>query len=848
MSEQSDILDKFDLNKFVKIISLSSDLCLSFAKKDSVNTHDIALTIDISNEHLRSWYDLTQNGSLSKYSFVEILNAFISKHGVQLHESERINNILRKRCGDAKNKCRSLNGRLRTEYLAKVKHITVFKHEVINAAETQQLLTENNEYVKSLSEENRKLKERCEELWAAIEDLKFSKTATEQKLDSKQEDYELVFEQNKELSGYLDKARFSVEFKNSGKEILEVGRRQQNRKLLELKTSVEKSLWFAETFGLSLKSVSFTDKSGSDHSLTYCNVPQRKSYKDFSEEEKTTVKEILLIVDRFCIGEGAYHELTMIPAGMALPRSYLIKQCKESLNSITHIEHTPGEAEGAQLNFYDALSNEIKKHMQKCTLDGLDIPVKYNIKFSGDGAKMTRLTGFIIISFSILNDGGTAMASKGNHTVAVIKGQESYEILKSSCARIFSDVNKIVEEGFIKVNENQVPVDIFLGSDYKFLLLLLGMKGACSDHACIWCKIHRLLRYDMTKSQDFYLIGDIKRTLEDIKACCLKKQFSCERPPLLNIPVENIVLDELHLMLRVTDKLIDNLVKEALQRDFKQNLNKAPRDRRSYHLDNLIQAISSCGVSFSVWEKRNADGKGSGTFDFTSLMGNDKKILLEKLPQKLEGVISPATSATVIKIWENFNDIYQNFILKEDISESEVNLYFTKATAWVTLFLSLGGQLEGYGKQCITPYIHAMVYHVPQFMKLHKGIRNFSGQGVEKLNDNCRRIHLEKSNKWDAAKDVLLAEERLKNLSHLQRTPRPYKKKADEYWSTGIKESRSKRPRLRDQVQPSEAEMDEEDMSTLTANELRKRLKDMGIKTAARNIDRLLDMYHIAMQ
>ncbi|CAB4027870.1 Hypothetical predicted protein [Paramuricea clavata] len=284
MSEQSDILDKFDLNKFVKTISLSSDLCLSFAK--TVNTHDIALTIDISNEHLRSWYNLTQNGSLSKYSFVEILNAFISKHGVQLHESERINNILRKRCGDAKNKCRSLNGRLRTEYLAKVKHITVFKHEVINAAETQQLLTENNEYVKSLSEENRKLKERCEELWAAIEDLKFSKTATEQKLDSKQEDYELVLEQNKELSGYLDKARFSVEFKNSGKEILEVGRRQQNRKLLELKTSVEKSLWFAETFGLSLKSVSFTDKSGSDHSLAYCNVPQRKSYNIRTSRKK----------------------------------------------------------------------------------------------------------------------------------------------------------------------------------------------------------------------------------------------------------------------------------------------------------------------------------------------------------------------------------------------------------------------------------------------------------------------------------------------------------------------------------------------------------------------------------
>ena len=47
----------------------------------------------------------------------------------------------------------------------------------------------------------------------------------------------------------------------------------------------------------------------------------------------------------------------------------------------------------------------------------------------------------------------------------------------------------------------------------------------------------------------------------------------------------------------------------------------------------------------------------------------------------------------------------------------------------MTLFLSLGGTLEGYGKANITPYIHAMVYHVPHFMRIHNGIRKFSGQG-----------------------------------------------------------------------------------------------------------------------
>ena len=58
----------------------------------------------------------------------------------------------------------------------------------------------------------------------------------------------------------------------------------------------------------------------------------------------------------------------------------------------------------------------------------------------------------------------------------------------------------------------------------------------------------------MSKPKDFYWDDSRKRTLEDIKSSAQKQQFSCQHPPLLNIPLENVVLDELHLMLRVTGK------------------------------------------------------------------------------------------------------------------------------------------------------------------------------------------------------------------------------------------------------------------------------------------------------
>ena len=66
-------------------------------------------------------------------------------------------------------------------------------------------------------------------------------------------------------------------------------------------------------------------------------------------------------MDKFCIGEAAYHELTCCPGGEELPRSYLVKQCKEDLNKLCSIERTPGEASGVAFNLHDELSTVIEK-------------------------------------------------------------------------------------------------------------------------------------------------------------------------------------------------------------------------------------------------------------------------------------------------------------------------------------------------------------------------------------------------------------------------------------------------------------------------------------------------------
>lgn len=117
---------------------------------------------------------------------------------------------------------------------------------------------------------------------------------------------------------------------------------------------------FAKTFELELVNVSFGDKNCDSHTVDFTNK-EKKALKDLSESEQDKIKHIVFVLDKFCIADSAYHELTMSSGGEGLPRSYLIKQCKTDLNSLCHIERTPGEAEGAQLEFKSELESVIKK-------------------------------------------------------------------------------------------------------------------------------------------------------------------------------------------------------------------------------------------------------------------------------------------------------------------------------------------------------------------------------------------------------------------------------------------------------------------------------------------------------
>ena len=100
------------------------------------------------------------------------------------------------------------------------------------------------------------------------------------------------------------------------------------------------------------------------------------------------------------------------------------------------------------------------------------------------------------------------------------------------------------------------------------------------------------------------------------------------------------------------DILERNIILTAIRRDLCEDKNKKSNEPKGLHLQNVVKSINSCGVTFSVWEKLDGNGKKTSKHEWTSLRGDEKKKLLRTLPSKFDEILKPETCVTVNQIWQ----------------------------------------------------------------------------------------------------------------------------------------------------------------------------------------------------
>ena len=214
---------------------------------------------------------------------------------------------------------------------------------------------------------------------------------------------------------------------------------------------------------------------------------------------------------------------------------------------------------------------------------------------------------------------------------------------------------------------------------------MMGINQATSCIWCIWCNVDRYVRksvkytlYVVYLFHRWNIAIDIDtytsttqqaRTLDRIKKCAklpknkpTSERLGVQHNPILNIEPDHVVPDELHLLLRVADILIRNLINHVVTSTRKQR--KGSDYTRTY-LNKIERAASESefGITFRIWEAKGADGKPSGKFEWTSIRGNDVLTLLQCLPAKFAEFAEEEIQGKMASVWivrdrmKNYNHI-----------------------------------------------------------------------------------------------------------------------------------------------------------------------------------------------
>ncbi|GET51458.1 hypothetical protein GLOIN_2v1828103 [Rhizophagus irregularis DAOM 181602=DAOM 197198] len=297
-------------------------------------------------------------------------------------------------------------------------------------------------------------------------------------------------------------------------------------------------------------------------------------------------------------------------------------------------------------------------------------------------------------------------------------GKEKYETL-AKVGNLFKYQLQDLQENGISVDGVHWPIELYFSGDWKFMYNIMGLNAPNARYFCLYCDCEASNRWNVD------LCWPINKNTK-----CQKK------PPLFPaIKQENYIPNELHLLLRISDVLMECFFNDLFKkREFEREIK-----------NQIEQTMKSIKVHFEFFKSRSNSGK----WDWTSLMGPDKKKVLQHFP--IVNFISGKRGEEIQKLWRDFYDLY--LVLRSpNLTYSEIDNFENKAKQWIKLFcrpsqgqMNSASQIPGlYRKEDVTPYMHVFSQHIPEFLRNLKeknmGLRVFSTSSIEKKNHNQVRL------------------------------------------------------------------------------------------------------------
>ena len=370
-----------------------------------------------------------------------------------------------------------------------------------------------------------------------------------------------------------------------------------------------------------------------------------------------------------------------------------------------------------------------------------------NIRLAGDGTNVCR--NFTVLNFTVgfldkytgcpndaTMDPNTAL---GNFILGKFHiKKECYEDLRKALKELDEKLSVLKEIVFEGVT---YQIEFWLGGDLKFILIMLGMNAANSGHPCPFCILHK------SQFSNNICGHKINRNLSD------STYGQIHAPIFKFIKIENVIPDCLHMGMRITDKLENNLKSDIEQLDntFSENL------ERNENFESYVDYLEGINIKRPFYVD-----KSTSQLVLRDLNGGEKKRLFEKidLPSLFPEL---ENSSTKNGLWKNFFDLM--YRMRDDRISIESIKNETKK--WLEDFTSLPSVNSGAD---VTPYMHIFASHLHEQIDhlKKKGLyfNSFSMQGLEFLNClDIRCFHRSTNKKGEIIKQLIKKRSRTELLS-----------------------------------------------------------------------------------
>lgn len=452
------------------------------------------------------------------------------------------------------------------------------------------------------------------------------------------------------------------------------------------------------------------------------------------------------LIDRGLLSRSTYQRLTEIDDDM--PKYHAVRKRLHKL------------AEEAKQNFGDIVDedsgNFVWLHPSKVADFALNsAPEGSSLLFQGDGKNIDRRhasTGFNLkaIHFDLETENREDLLPIG-----LTRCKEDTEELRKQCSSMFEKLEDLKE-------------NLYISADLKFLKVMFALHEFNGEEACCpWCTAKRKDRLQI--NSEFRIEEDRYQTTNNRKGQGIMDFIS----------PKHVMVDVLHLLLRITDKLLHEAFADAFRL---WRTEKAARDA----IEGEIKSIN--GLGHFRFFLRVKPGSSQSDYAWTSFNSPERLRLLLKadaskfFPQKASDLKTAARRALEIKKlqemesrkkaglkkkqtygqksdvelsvnacgrlgtwttkkWRQFHKLY---LLVNSYKELELNgrpihpeQYGQLCRAWVKSLIKTSPNQEfGYSATVVTPYLHVFSNHVWE-MAAHwggRGLKHFSCSGTERQN------------------------------------------------------------------------------------------------------------------